>query len=83
MRFHIIHEPASMRFVILHLGSFGIIWDHLGDLKSHFLRRQSSHQYLVLTGHLRHGAKDCGLVQHRGPGFTEKLRSIAADEAGS
>ena len=27
---------------IWHLGSFGILWDHLGDLKSHFLRRKKA-----------------------------------------
>ena len=26
-------------------------------------------------------AKDCGLVQHRGSGFRDKLQSIAAEEA--
>lgn len=50
----------------------------LVDLHDVFLRR-AKHDLLPFHS-LLHLAVDCGLVQHRGPGFTEKLRSIAADE---
>lgn len=50
----------------------------LVDLYDVFLRR-AKHDLLPFHS-LLHLAVDCGLVQHRGPGFTEKLRSIAADE---
>ena len=67
------------RFDALRDFTFGIIWDHLGDLKSHFFEasKQATSTWFWqvphLTCHLRHGAKDCGLVQHRGPGFTESF----------
>jgi len=50
----------------------------LVDLHDVFLRR-AKHDLLPFSS-LVHLAVDCGLVQHRGPGFTEKLRAIAADE---
>ena len=48
------------------------------DLQDVFLRR-AKNDFLPFQS-LVHLAVDCGLVQHRGPGFREKLRSIASDE---
>ncbi|CAJ1330241.1 unnamed protein product, partial [Effrenium voratum] len=50
----------------------------LVDLQDVFLRR-AKHDLLPFPS-LLHLALDCGLVQHRGSGFREKLRSIAAEE---
>jgi len=50
----------------------------LVDLHDVFLRRAK--QDLLPYTSLHHLAFDCGLVQHRAPGFREKLRNIASGE---
>eukprot|EP00913_Durusdinium_trenchii_P029418 g27577.t1 len=50
----------------------------LVDLQDVFLRR-AKNDYLPFQS-LVHLAVDCGLVQHRGSGFRDKLQSIAAEE---